>query len=30
MIKKTDFPDWIKFIDAIKEFNKYLLSITKK
>jgi Transglutaminase-like superfamily len=30
IIKKADFPDWIKFIEAIKEFNKYLISITKK
>jgi len=30
IIKKSDFPNWIKFIEAIKEFNKYLISITKK
>jgi hypothetical protein len=30
VIKKTDFANWIKFIESIKEFNKYLLSITKK
>jgi hypothetical protein len=30
IIKKEDFPNWIKFIDSIKEFNKYLVSITKK
>ncbi len=30
IIKKADFPNWIKFIESIKEFNKYLLSITKK
>ena len=30
IIKKTDFPNWIKFIESIKEFNKYFLSITKK
>ncbi|MEO6720374.1 MAG: transglutaminase-like domain-containing protein [Ferruginibacter sp.] len=30
VIKKTDFPNWIKFIDAIKEFSKYLVSITQK
>jgi hypothetical protein len=30
IIKKVDFPNWIKFIESIKEFNKYLLSITKK
>ena len=30
IIKKSDFPKWIKFIESIKEFNKYLISITKK
>ncbi len=30
IIKKADFPNWIKFIESIKEFNKYFLSITKK
>ena len=30
IIKKADFPNWTKFIESIKEFNKYLLSITKK
>jgi hypothetical protein len=30
IIKKTDFPNWIKFTEAIKDFNKYLISITKK
>jgi hypothetical protein len=30
IIKKADFADWIKFLEAIKEFNKYLISITKK
>ncbi|MEP6677641.1 MAG: transglutaminase domain-containing protein, partial [Ferruginibacter sp.] len=30
VIKKTDFSNWTKFIESIKEFNKYLLSITKK
>ena len=30
VIKKSDFANWTKFIEAIKEFNKYLLSITKK
>lgn len=30
IIKKSDFPNWIKFIESIKEFNKYLISITKK
>lgn len=30
IIKKSDFPNWTKFIESIKEFNKYLISITKK
>jgi transglutaminase-like putative cysteine protease len=30
IIKKTDFDNWKKFIESIKEFNKYLLTITKK
>ena len=30
IIKKSEFPAWIKFIESIKEFNKYLISITKK
>lgn len=30
IIKKADFPNWIKFVEAIKGFNKYLISITKK
>jgi hypothetical protein len=30
VINKADFPNWTKFIDAIKEFNKYFLSITNK
>lgn len=30
IIKKSDFPNWIKFIESIKDFNKYLISITKK
>ena len=30
IIKKADFPNWIKFTEAIKDFNKYLISITKK
>ena len=30
VIKKSDFANWTKFIESIKEFNKYLLSITKK
>ena len=30
VIKKTDFENWKKFLTAIKEFSKYLLSVTKK
>ncbi len=30
VIKKTEFPNWIKFIESIKEFNKYLITITQK
>ncbi len=30
IIKKSDFPNWIKFIESIKEFNKYLITITQK
>jgi hypothetical protein len=30
IIKKTDFANWTKFIESIKEFNKYLITITKK
>ena len=30
MIKKSDFANWKKFIESIKDFNKYLLSITQK
>ncbi len=30
IIKKSDFANWTKFIEAIREFNNYLLSITKK
>ncbi len=30
IIKKSDFVNWKKFIESIKEFNKYLLSVTKK
>jgi hypothetical protein len=30
IIKKADFPNWIKFVESIKGFNKYLISITKK
>jgi transglutaminase-like putative cysteine protease len=28
MIKKSDFANWTKFIESIKEFNKYLISIS--
>ncbi len=30
IIKKSDFENWKKFLGAIKEFSKYLLSVTKK
>jgi hypothetical protein len=30
IIKKSDFENWKKFLGSIKEFSKYLLSITKK
>jgi hypothetical protein len=30
IIRKSDFANWTKFIESIKEFNKYLLSITNK
>jgi hypothetical protein len=30
IINKTDFENWKKFIESIKEFNTYLLSVTKK
>jgi hypothetical protein len=30
IISKEDFPKWTKFIEAIKEFNKYLLTVTNK
>ncbi len=30
VIKKADFENWKKFLDSIKEFSKYLLSVTKK
>lgn len=30
IIKKTEFQSWTKFLNDIKEFNQYLLSITKK
>lgn len=30
VIKKTDFDNWKKFIESIREFNKFLITITKK
>ena len=30
VVKKTDFENWKKFLTSIKEFSKYLLSVTKK
>ncbi len=30
IIKKTDFANWKKFIESIKEFNRFLLSAAKK
>ena len=30
IIKKSDFQNWTKFIESIKEFNKYLITITQK
>ena len=30
VIKVSDFENWKKFLEAIKEFNKYFLSVTKK
>jgi transglutaminase-like putative cysteine protease len=30
IIRKSDFENWKKFINTIKEFNTYLLSVTKK
>lgn len=30
IIKKSDFTNWVKFIESIKEFNKYLISVTPK
>jgi len=29
IIKKTDFENWTKFVESIKEFNKYLITITQ-
>jgi hypothetical protein len=30
IIKKADFENWTKFVESIKEFNKYLITITQK
>lgn len=30
IIKKANFGEWTKFIEAIKEFNRYLITITQK
>jgi hypothetical protein len=30
IIKKADFESWKKFIESIKEFNKYLITVTAK
>ncbi len=30
IVKKADFANWKKFIEDIKEFNSYLISVTKK
>jgi hypothetical protein len=30
MIKTTDFENWKKFLGAVKDFSKYLISVTKK
>ncbi|MFN8251650.1 MAG: transglutaminase domain-containing protein [Ferruginibacter sp.] len=30
LIRKKDFENWKKFLESIKEFNKYLITITKK
>ncbi len=30
VIKKAEFPDWTHFIESIKEFNNYLVSISSK
>ena len=30
IIRKTEFENWKKFLGSIKEFSKYLLSVTKK
>ena len=30
IIKTSDFENWKKFLESIKEFNKYFISVTKK
>lgn len=30
IIKNSDFPNWKKFLENIKEFNKFFISVTKK
>ncbi|MES1223301.1 MAG: transglutaminase-like domain-containing protein, partial [Bacteroidota bacterium] len=30
IIKKSDFENWKKFLNSIKEFSKYIVSVTKK
>jgi transglutaminase-like putative cysteine protease len=30
VVKKSDFKEWTKFLNAIKDFNKYFIAITKK
>jgi hypothetical protein len=30
VIKKSDFDSWTKFVESIKEFNKYLITISQK
>ena len=30
LVKKSDFENWKKFLGSIKEFSKYLISVTKK
>jgi hypothetical protein len=30
IIRKADFKEWTKFLNAIRDFNKYFIAITKK
>jgi len=30
IIRKTEFTEWKKFVEAIREFNRYLVTISKK